>query len=97
MIISEEIDKLFEEADELNLAIKDDNVDYIVEELADVNVVLNNLYDLLIEKYQFSNEEFNGMCAYKKARTERRFREGYYGKQEVTSCNDKSGEIETIL
>ena len=98
MTIEDELAKLEEEVAELKEAIVQyDNVDYVVEELADVNVVVSNLYNLLINKYGFSEEELNYMCSYKKARTERRFREGYYEKQYIEDSDVESKSVETIF
>lgn len=83
MTIEMELDKLLEEVKELKQAYKCFNytqVDSIVEELADCYVALKHTRDLLQEQFKFSNEELTKMQEYKRARTERRFKEGYYGK-----------------
>ena len=73
-----QIKKVREEVDELEKAIKQKNIDCIVEECADCFVSMENLKDMLQEQYAFSNEELGYMEMYKKARTSRRMQEGYY-------------------
>ena len=80
MTIEMELAKLLEEVKELKQAYCTDKVDLIVEELADVYVALGNARNLLQKQYKFSDLELTKMKEYKQARTERRFREGYYGK-----------------
>lgn len=80
MTIEMELEKLKEEVRELKLAYEQGDIDHIVEELADVNVALGHTKDLLQKKFKFSNAEVSTMGEYKKARTDRRFKEGYYGK-----------------
>ena len=80
MTIEMEISKLLEEVKELKQAVGNGNIDCIVEELADVYVALGNSKEVLQNEYKFSNAELSTMQEYKKARTARRFKEGYYGK-----------------
>lgn len=80
MTIEMELSKLLEEVKELKGAVGSKKIDHIVEELADVYVALGNARNLLQKEYKFSDAELTKMKEYKQARTERRFKEGYYGK-----------------
>ena len=80
MTIEMEITKLGEEVEELQLAVDNKDIDNIVEEIADCYLALDNAKELLQKKYKFDNSEISTMKQYKNARTNRRFREGYYGK-----------------
>lgn len=73
-----QIKKVREEVNELEKAIRQKNIDCIVEECADCFVSMENLKKMLQEQYAFSNEELGYMEMYKKARTNRRMQEGYY-------------------
>ena len=80
MTIEMELSKLFEEVKELKQAVGSKKIDHIVEELADVYVALKHTRDLLQKEYKFSDGELTKMQEYKRERTARRFKEGYYGK-----------------
>lgn len=74
----EQLKKVREEVDGLEKAIRQKNIDCIVEECADCFVSMENLKEMLQGEYAFSNEELGYMEMYKKARTNRRMQEGYY-------------------
>lgn len=75
MSVSKQWEKVKEELEELGECSEVDNV---VEELADVFVSLERLTTLLYDEYKFTEDELVNMYNYKKARTERRLKEGYY-------------------
>ena len=78
MTIEMELEKLKEEVNELKQAVKQGDIDHIVEEISDCYLVLDHTKNLLQEKYGFTNAEVSTMKMYKDARTDRRFKQGYY-------------------